>query len=100
MRNISFFALLFFCTISSSNSLDSPDFSKIKKNDLSWNQWIEQIKIDLKKNEELKDSTINILDQLTFNPRVIELDRKQPEFKLTFDEYLKKVIGKKKKRAN
>ena len=97
MRIISFFALLFFCTISSSNSLDSPDFSKIKKNDLSWNQWIEQIKIDLKKNEELKDSTINILDQLTFNPRVIELDRKQPEFKLTFDEYLKKVIGKKKK---
>ena len=37
---------------------------------------------------------------LTFNPRVIELDRKQPEFKLTFDEYLSKVIGEKKKERN
>ena len=38
------------------------------------------------------------MDNLTFNPRVIELDRKQPEFKLTFDEYLTKVIGEKKKK--
>jgi membrane-bound lytic murein transglycosylase B len=35
--------------------------------------------------ENFKKSTIDILDDLTFNPRVIELDRKQPEFKLTFD---------------
>ena len=55
------------------------------------------MKIQLKK-ENFKKSTIDIFDTLTFNPRVIELDRKQPEFKLTFDEYLSKVIGEKKKR--
>ena len=38
-------------------------------------------KRDLKK-KELKESTINFLNKIRFNPRVIELDRKQPEFKL------------------
>ena len=54
------------------------------------------MKIQLKK-ENFKKSTIDIFDTLTFNPRVIELDRKQPEFKLTFDEYLSKVMGRRKR---
>lgn len=93
---ISIIFVIFFSTCNST-SLDSPDFSNVKKNSLSWNDWIERMKNQLK-NENFKNSTINTLDNLTFNPRVIELDRKQPEFKLTFDEYLRKVIGKKKKK--
>jgi membrane-bound lytic murein transglycosylase B len=86
-----------FFSVSNSASLDSPDFSNVKKNELSWNDWINKMKSQLEK-ENFKKSTIDILDDLTFNPRVIELDRKQPEFKLTFDEYLSKVIGEKKKK--
>tara|TARA_X000001036_G_scaffold290213_1_gene269722 strand:- start:991 stop:1971 length:981 start_codon:yes stop_codon:yes gene_type:complete len=88
---------LIFFSVSYSASLDSPDFSNVKKNELSWNDWINKMKSQLEK-ENFKKSTIDILDDLTFNPRVIELDRKQPEFKLTFDEYLSKVIGEKKKK--
>ena len=95
---ISIISIVLF-TICNSESLDSPDFSNVKKNDLSWNDWIYKMKNQLKK-ENFKNSTIDILDNLTFNPRVIELDRKQPEFKLTFDEYLSKVIGEKKKKRN
>ena len=32
------------------------------------------------------------MDSLKFNSRVIELDRKQPEFRLTFDKYLERVV--------
>ena len=97
MKYIISIIFVIFYTASNSASLDSPDFSNIKKNDLSWNDWVNKMKIQLKK-ENFKKSTIDIFDTLTFNPRVIELDRKQPEFKLTFDEYLSKVIGEKKKR--
>ena len=97
MKYIISIDFLIFFTTSNSASLDSPDFSNIKKNDLSWDDWISKMKIQLKK-ENFKKSTIDIFDTLTFNPRVIELDRKQPEFKLTFDEYLSKVIGQKKKK--
>ena len=97
MKYIISIIFVIFYTESNSASLDSPDFSNIKKNDLSWNDWVNKMKIQLKK-ENFKKSTIDIFDTLTFNPRVIELDRKQPEFKLTFDEYLSKVIGEKKKR--
>ena len=99
MKYIISLVLLIFFTTSNSASLDSPDFSNVKKNDLSWDDWISKMKIQLKK-ENFKKSTIDIFDTLTFNPRVIELDRKQPEFKLTFDEYLSKVIGQKKKKRN
>ena len=97
MKYIISIIFIIFYTASNSASLDSPDFSNIKKNDLSWNDWIKKMKIQLKE-ENFKKSTIDIFDTLTFNPRVIELDRKQPEFKLTFDEYLSKVVGEKKKR--
>ena len=97
MKYIISIIFVIFYTASNSASLDSPDFSNIKKNDLSWNDWVNKMKIQLKK-ENFKKSTIDIFDTLTFNPIVIELDRKQPEFKLTFDEYLSKVIGEKKKK--
>ncbi len=89
---------IFSCfTLCESKSLDSPDFSKVEENQLSWNEWISKIQNDLKK-DKFKESTLNILKDLKFNPRVIELDRKQPEFKLTFDEYIEKVIGERKKK--
>ena len=78
-------------------STDSPDFSNIKQNELSWNEWISHIKKELKK-EKFKDSSFTLIDSLSFNPKVIDLDRKQPEFKLTFDQYLEKVLNDKKRR--
>ena len=89
--------LLLFSFSCFSKSLDAPDFSKVKQNDLSWNEWIIKIKKELEK-ERYNNSSFELIDDLSFNPRVIELDRKQPEFKLTFDQYLNKVLNDKKKR--
>ena len=50
------------------------------------------------KKENLKESTIKLIDRVDFNPKVIKYDRKQPEFKLTFQKYLQRNINKKKKK--
>ena len=81
-------------TYSFGKSADSPDLDKFSKNQISWNEWILKTKSDLK-NKNYKDNTLNYLDNIKFNPRVIELDRKQPEFRLTFDKYLKNVVNTK-----
>ena len=79
-----------------SESNDSPNFNFKKTDQTSWNDWINSLKKELKK-EGFKDSTITLLNNITFNPRVVELDRKQPEFKLSFQEYLSRNINKKRK---
>ncbi len=87
---------LFFLILSIGNTLygqsnDSPNLDVISNNDISWNDWILKTKRVLEQ-KKFKQSTINYLNKIRFNPRVIELDRKQPEFRLTFDEYLKNII--------
>ena len=74
-------------------SNDTPKYNHQKSN-IEWNKWIENLKEDLQKSD-FKVSTLKLLDNLKFNKKVIELDRKQPEFKLTFNEYVKNVISDK-----
>ncbi|MDC3091220.1 lytic murein transglycosylase [Rickettsiales bacterium] len=97
--------LLFFHSIVYSKANDSPDFNSPKTED-SWNKWIKKIKKDIDK-LSLKSETKEHLDNITYNKRVIELDRKQPEFRMNFKEYLQKVVpesrvslGKKKYQEN
>ena len=52
---------------------------------------------DALKKENFKNSSIKLIDGLTFNPKVIKYDRKQPEFKLTFEEYLQRNITEKRR---
>ena len=59
---------------------------------ISWNQWKENLKEEFS-SDGFKISTLNNLDKLKFNKRVIELDRKQPEFKLNFNQYLKRYLN-------
>lgn len=97
--------LLFFQSIVYSKANDSPDFNSPISQD-SWNKWIKKIKKDIDK-LSLKSETKKHLDNITYNKRVIELDRKQPEFRMNFKEYLLKVVpesrvslGKKKYQEN
>ena len=84
----------FFSVYGKSN--DSPNLNYKSKNKLSWDEWIIDLKKDLT-DENFKKITINYLDNLKFNKKVIELDRKQPEFKLNFNQYLKRYITAKNK---
>jgi membrane-bound lytic murein transglycosylase B len=41
----------------------------------------------------VRPETAAVLDGVQFIPRIIELDRRQPEFTLTFDQYLHNVVN-------
>ena len=96
MKLLVLIIIVFFSFNVFSESNDSPNFNFKKTDQTNWSDWINILKKELKK-EGFKDSTITLLNDITFNPRVVELDRKQPEFKLSFQEYLSRNINKKRK---
>ena len=65
-------------------------FSAFSQNDFK------QFLSDISKEAEKKGITTKLVkdfkNKTVFIPRVIELDRSQPEFKLTLDQYLKRVV--------
>ena len=87
-----FIILISFESFGKSN--DKPNLNFSQNNEISWEDWIKEIKFKYK--DDFSEKTLNYLDKISLNKRVIELDRKQPEFKLTFNEYFKKHISKKK----
>ena len=85
MKYIFLFIIIFFFIIDKTVTAD----------DISFNTWIESFKKEAKK-AGLSDNTINEnLDNAKFIPRIIELDKNQPEFTLSLSEYLNKVVNKK-----
>ncbi|MBD22674.1 MAG: lytic transglycosylase [Alphaproteobacteria bacterium] len=92
---ISFFIIFIYST-SYNKSNDSPNLKYKSENTISWNQWLKELKKELA-DQNFKPSTLDNLDRLVFNKKVIELDRKQPEFKLNFNQYLKRYLTPKKK---
>ena len=89
------FIIIVLCFLNlSAKSLDSPDLNFTHNNPLSWNEWKKNTILDLKK--DFSESTINHFRKVTFNKRVIELDRKQPEFTIKFEKYLSIHLNKKK----
>ena len=58
----------------------------------SWENWKANFINDIEKKGKYKKKTIDHLHSITFNPKVIELDRNQPEFKLSYNEYYNKVV--------
>ena len=64
--------------------------SKLEK--ISWDQWKEELINEIREKNKFSKHTLNQLNNLQFNPKVVKLDRNQPEFKLSFQEYLNKVI--------
>ena len=97
MKIICFFILIFTYQLGFSKSNDSPNLDFEKVQPLSWNEWKKELKETLKK-ENYKDSTLKLIDTIDFNPKVIKYDRKQPEFKLTFQKYLQRNITTEKKK--
>ena len=80
-----------------STSNDAPNLNINIKKKLSWDQWLDQIKIKFRE-KKINDKTINLLNFVKFNSRVIELDRQQPEFTITFEKYFNNVVNVKSKK--
>jgi len=85
MKYIYFFIITYFFILNKPIFADQVDF----------NTWLESFKKDAIK-AGISSSTIDKnLTNVKLIPRVVELDRKQPEFTLTLRQYLNKVINKK-----
>ena len=67
--------------------------SSANANDPTFNQWLVQFRKEAKAlgiSDRIFDAALGNAKPIK---RVIELDRKQPEFTMTFDEYLKKIAS-------
>ena len=64
-------------------------------NELEYPVWLEKFKIRAEKSGISKKTINETLNQVKIIPRVIELDRNQPEFTLTLSQYLNNVVSKK-----
>ena len=85
MKYIFFFIITYFYILNKLIFADQVDF----------NTWLESFKKDAIK-AGISSSTIDKnLTNVKLIPRVVELDRKQPEFTLTLRQYLRNVVNKK-----
>ncbi len=77
---------------------EMPVFSKVESTSLgsneksSFEQWKETLKPDMLAQGADQELVDQIITSLKFIPRVIKLDRHQPEGRMTHEEYLTKVI--------
>ena len=62
------------------------------KSDTTLDNWKEKLKIEAIEKGISKNTLDLAIDDFKPIKRVIELDRRQPEFTLTLDQYLKRVI--------
>ena len=75
--------IMVMCAVSSKNSIAD-----------SFQSWLVNFKKDAHSNGVSKRTINDALLDIKLIPRVVELDRKQPEFTLTFKQYLDRVVSK------
>ena len=64
-------------------------------NKLDFSVWLDEFKLRAEKSGISRKTIDESLSRVEIIPRVIELDRKQPEFTLTLSQYLKNVVSNK-----
>jgi len=80
-----YFTILLFVIITNNLSAKTEEFSI----------WIDNFKIRAEKSGISKTTIDETLNRVKVIPRIIELDRNQPEFTLTLSQYLRNVVSKK-----
>ena len=76
------FCLIFFFTVTGPSGADEVDFQS----------WLNSFRIEALKKGISEKTLDHSLSGISPIPRVIQLDRKQPEFTLTFNQYIKRVV--------
>ena len=51
---------------------------------ITWDQWKEEFINEIREKDKFSKNTLDQLNNLRFNAKVVKLDRNQPEFKLSF----------------
>ena len=71
--------------------------SNLMANKLDFPVWLDKFKARAEKSGISRKTIDESLSKAEILPRVIELDKKQPEFTLTLSQYLKNVVSNKRK---
>ena len=82
-RHLAFLVIVFGLSMVLASNTNAEDF----------NTWLDKLKTEASSQGISKKTVESSLLGIKPIPRVIELDRKQPEFTLTFAEYLKRVVS-------
>ena len=85
MRLKFYFTILLFVIITNNLLADTEEFSI----------WLDNFKIRAEKSGISRTTIDETLNRVEVIPRIIELDRNQPEFTLTLNQYLRNVVSKK-----
>ena len=80
-----YFTILLFLIITNNLLANTEDFSV----------WMDNFKIRAEKSGISRTTIDETLNRVEVIPRIIELDRNQPEFTLTLNQYLRNVVSKK-----
>ena len=80
-----YFTILLFAIITNNLLANTEDFSI----------WMDNFKIRAEKSGISRTTIYETLNRVEVIPRIIELDRNQPEFTLTLSQYLRNVVSKK-----
>ena len=80
-----YFTILLFVIITNNLLADTEEFSI----------WLDNFKIRAEKSSISRTTIDETLSRVELIPRIIELDRNQPEFTLTLSQYLRNVVSKK-----
>ena len=72
--------------------------SNLIANKLDFPVWLDEFKLRAEKSGISRQTIDETLNKVKIIPRVIELDRKQPEFTLTLSQYLNNVVSSKRKK--
>jgi len=73
--------------------LSGPALSDEMLDEKSFDKWLGELRVEATERGIRADIISDALDGVKLIPRVIELDRKQPEFTMTFDQYLGRVVS-------
>jgi len=88
MRLVVYRRFVFFAVV----SLLAIHGGKVEAQDQSFKTWLEALRSEAAEKGIRKEILSQALDGIKPIPRVIELDRKQPEFTLTFGDYQNRVV--------
>ena len=80
-----YFTILLFVIITNNLLANTEEFSI----------WLDNFKIRAEKSSISRTTIDETLSRVELIPRIIELDRNQPEFTLTLSQYLRNVVSKK-----
>ena len=83
--------LSLFLSVCSIQSVTANTYQK-NSNELSFLKWLDDLKVEALRKGIRSEIIESALSGVQLIPRVVELDRKQPEFNLTFRQYMDRVV--------